>query len=250
MQMEDLNRYLKVIKQESHRKTVMDITGDVILKIEFPDTDNGRSRKIVTRSRARPTGKYPSWKMNRMMQWESHNELNAFRLIEANSAISGFQEQPLTIYFKLNGVTHRHHPDILVITENSRELWEIKPASEARIVAQRTKFLTEQLPQLGFTYRMILGEELAKQPRLQNVQTMLKFGRAEIPSAARELVRQIIESTNKISWSSAVKGDLGSHGRQLLARLFLEGELSFNIDEPIANAVFKKNAHTDFEDGI
>lgn len=236
--MEDLNKHLEVVKKESHRKTVIDMTGDVILKLEFPENDSGRSRKIVTRSRARPTGKYPSWKMGRMMQWESHNELNAFRLIDANASITSFQEQPLTIYFRLNGETHRHHPDILVTTANGPELWEIKPASEARTVAQRTKFLTEHLPHLGFAYRVVLGEELAKQPRLRNIQEILKFGRADISSAERELVRQILERTNTISWNSAARGDLGVRGRHVLAHLFLKGELTCDVDEPIANAMF------------
>jgi len=236
--MEDMNKYLEVVKKESHRKTVIDMAEDVILKLEFPENDSGRSRKIVTRSRARPTGKYPSWKMGRMMQWESHNELNAFRLIDANASIISFQEQPLTMYFRLNGETHLHYPDILVTTANGQELWEIKPASEARTVAQRTKFLTEHLQHLGFAYRVVLGEELARQPRLRNIQEILKFGRADISSADRELVRQILERTSSISWKSAARGDLGVHGRHVLAHLFLKGALICNVNEPIANATF------------
>ena len=55
-----------------------------IISIELPNEGNLRSRTVVSRSRARPTGKYPSWKMGRMIQWESCNELNACRLLDAN----------------------------------------------------------------------------------------------------------------------------------------------------------------------
>ncbi|TAK68026.1 MAG: hypothetical protein EPO19_09230 [Betaproteobacteria bacterium] len=40
--------------------------------IVFPEASERRSRRVVSRSRSRPTGKYPSWKMARMVQWESH----------------------------------------------------------------------------------------------------------------------------------------------------------------------------------
>ena len=49
-------------------------------------------KKIVNRSNSRPTGKYRSWKMNRMMQWKTVAHLNVFRLLDADSRVSSFQE--------------------------------------------------------------------------------------------------------------------------------------------------------------
>ncbi len=54
-------------------------------------------RRIVMRSRARATGKYPSWKAGRMVQWESINELNAFRILDAMPEVSTFTERVLTM---------------------------------------------------------------------------------------------------------------------------------------------------------
>jgi hypothetical protein len=49
-----------------------DLSSDCrILRIVFSSAEQVRSRRVVTRSRFRPTGKYPSWKMGRMLQWES-----------------------------------------------------------------------------------------------------------------------------------------------------------------------------------
>lgn len=69
--------------------------------------------------------------MGRMVQWESHNELNAYRLLDANPAVRAFHEQPLVIHYKLGGESHIHYPDTLVDLGTSRELWEVKPATEA-----------------------------------------------------------------------------------------------------------------------
>ena len=96
------------------RRHVMNQAGDRIVEIEFPKDGRVRSRTVVSRSRARPTGKYPSFKMGRMIQWESNNELNAYRLLDATPEVLAYHEQPLTIRFTLNGEPHIHYPDVLV----------------------------------------------------------------------------------------------------------------------------------------
>ena len=68
-----------------------------VLRIAFSSPEQVRSRRIVTRSRFRPTGKYPSWKMERMLQWESLNELNAFRLLDCDPRVTLFSEQPCSM---------------------------------------------------------------------------------------------------------------------------------------------------------
>jgi hypothetical protein len=61
-----------------------------VLRIAFSSPEQVRSRRVVTRSRFRLTGKYPSWKMERMLQWESINELNAFRLLDCDPRVTVF----------------------------------------------------------------------------------------------------------------------------------------------------------------
>src|ERR1700677_1489546 len=53
-----------------------------IVRVVFPEPGQPRSRGVVSRSNARPTGKYPCWKMGRMLHWESENEFNAFRILD------------------------------------------------------------------------------------------------------------------------------------------------------------------------
>ncbi len=107
----------------------------VVSKIEiiFPKDGKIRSRKVVKRSNARNTGKYPSWKMKRMMQWESVHEGNAMRILDATPSVTSFTEQPCEITYTLNGIQHRHYPDFMVIEGNCRELWEVKTEADANL---------------------------------------------------------------------------------------------------------------------
>lgn len=211
---------------------------DSVLELFFPEDGKFRSRSIVTRSRARPTGKYPSWKMGRMMQWESVNELNAYRLLDADPSAIAYHEQPLTIRYQLNGEVHTHYPDTLVQWGTSRELWEIKPSTQALKpeYTERTRLLEAALPQLGFAYRLVLAEDLAKEPRLSNVLTLLKFGRAPVAGLPLEQIRRAIGEGGKLTWGDVVAGALGNHGRNHICRLVLEGKVSTNLENPLTSS--------------
>lgn len=204
----------------------------LILSIETPEQPSLRARKVVTRSRARSTGKFPSWKMGRMVQWESPNELNAYRLLDANPSVKKFYEQPLVILYELDGEAHRHIPDALVEGLLHRELWEIKPANEAAKpeVAKRSQLMTECLPDFGFSYRVVLAEDLAREPRLSNALRLLKYGRQPIQLHEYEQLRLILLATGGISWDFVLSGPLGGRSRNVIARLALQGLVTIDLD--------------------
>lgn len=228
-------QFFEQAKAECLCRKVVDIMNNAVLEISFPEEGKVRSRKIVSRSRARATGKYPSWKMRRMMQWESVNELNAYRLLDADPAAISYHEQPLTIRYQLDGEVHLHYPDTLVQWGASRELWEIKPSSHAfkPEVIERTRLLEVALPKLGFSYRMILAEDLAQEPRLSNVLTLLKFGRAPMPELIREQLRQAICAAQEITWGAVKDGVFGRQSMGYICRLILEGNLHINLEMPL-----------------
>lgn len=206
-----------------------------LITIEFPETI--RSRKVVTRSRARPTGKYPSWKMGRMLQWESVAELNAMRLLDADPSVPFFAEQPLLLRYQLRGESRLHYPDQLVKRDTgSKELWEIKSERDAarEDVAARTALLRAGLPTYGYEYRLVYAEELRRQPRLSNVLEILKWGRGAITAVERERIRALLTRAPAVTWGAAVSGAVGRSGRQVLCRLVLEGMLAFDVNKRLA----------------
>lgn len=208
--------------------------GDAILEIAFPQFGDVRSRTVVSRSRARPTGRYPSWKMGRMLQWESHNELNAMRLLDATPNVLQFSDQPCVIRYRLGGKDFRHYPDTLVNTAKVNSFWEIKTAADARRpeIAARTKLLTELLPAKGYEYAVVLAEDLAREPRMRQARLVLKHGKAPLTFAEREYARRLFLTVESLSWQEVLDGRYAPFTRQQACRLVLEGALALNLDEP------------------
>jgi len=210
--------------------------GDGVREIIDPPSGELRSRNIISRSNARSSGKYPSWKMHRMMHWQSIYERNAFCLLDGTSAVRAYCEQPLTIRYVLRGETHLHYPDILVHwADGTASLWEIKPKRQAQQeeVAERTRLLQASLPDHGFDYHMMTAEALAQEPRWSNVQRLLEFGRHPVTALEREAIRQRLLGEPGISWAAASSGALGPRGRAVLCRLTLEGMLQFDVERKL-----------------
>ena len=209
-----------------------------IKSMVFPELGRVRSRKVVSRSNARSAGKFPSWKMGRMIHWESINELNAFRLLDCDPNVTSYSEQPCKIVYVLNGVEKVHYPDILVTTTGGRQLWEVKlrsDASEPEVLARAT-FLSRALPRWGYEYRTVFGEELAKQPRLNNANLLLSLGKRAVSDCEWEDVRRTVTERGALVWSEAISGNYGAKGREILSSLVLRGVLTIDINSPISPA--------------
>ena len=204
-----------------------------VIEIHFPENGQLRSRKVVKRSNARHSGKYPSLKMQRMMQWESPHEGNAMRLLDANPKVISFHEQPCEIIYRLNGETHSHYPDLMVKESTFSELWEVKTernANEPEVV-ERTNLLEKALPEFGYTYRMVLAEALACQPRLNNVKRLHKLGRKPVPIIEKEKLRQLFLLVPVLNWGLFEAQSLAT--LQHVSRLILEGYLSIDLNQPL-----------------
>jgi hypothetical protein len=207
-----------------------------IRSILFPEPGQMRSRKVVSRSNARSAGKYPSWKMGRMMHWESLNELNAFRLLDCDPNVTSYSEQPCRVAYVMDGVEKIHYPDILVATSEGKQLWEVKPRSNALEpeVLIRTAFLSSLLPRWGYEYRTVLAEDLASQPRLSNANLLLSLGKRAVSDCEREDVRRTIAEQGTLVWADACAGYYGARGREILCSLVLRGVLTIDMNATIS----------------
>lgn len=228
--------FFEQVRQQSRCRKLLDDMDNHVLEIVFPEQGEFRARKIISRSRARATMKYPSWKLGRMVHCESVNELRAYRLLDVDPTATAFHEQPLEIHFTLHGERHIHYPDALVQYGNSRELWEIKPSTYAQKTdcVERTKVLERLLPQLGFTYRLVIAEELAREPRMSTVSTILRIGRQPVPIEERERIRQVFAITPRLHCRDAfaISTRNGSHH---ICRLILEGAINVDYAAPFTS---------------
>lgn len=206
-------------------------TSGGLIRIELPEPGQLRSRKVVTRSRARFTGKYPSWKMQKMVQWESFGELKVFKLLDCDPEVRLFREQPFTIHYRLAGRWRRHYPDILVETIHSTEVWEVKTERDALSpdIEERSVFLQTALPKLGYNYRVVDRNDFGDQRRLIHAETLLRFGRCQISLFDREFLRRLLNDAGSLCWHAAQRGDYGPKGPHILCRLVLEGRLQARL---------------------
>jgi hypothetical protein len=197
-----------------------------------------RKRKVVTRSRARETGKFPSVKNNRGMQWESKNERNGFVLLEVDPRVRRYGEQPCEIeYLNDEGRIASHFPDVASELGDSKQLIEIKEQADANraMIQSRTDLLTEELPRFGYQYTLWIAEDLARQPRLKNSRKILYFGRRAMSELDRMHLQQAMRGGKPLTWGQACAGAYGEYGREILCRAVLDGILQFNINEPFSS---------------
>ena len=208
-----------------------------VLNIEFAGPERVRSRRVISRSRAGHTGMFPSWKLRRMVHWESVHELNAFRLLDCDPDVTTFAEQPCVIKYQLDGESHIHYPDIFVESNGAKHLWEIKPDHEMcrSEVVRRSECLSRSLPQRGYTYRVVSASYLAMQPTLGNANLLLQHGRWPLSHLERELARRTFRASGTVTWGAACSGLLGPRGRVMLCRLVLEGALDFDRSKPLSH---------------
>lgn len=196
-----------------------------------------RMRKVVLRSNAKVTGKYPAFKGNRMVHWESGLELDAMMRHDANPLILSFSEQPAIIYFTLNGIPHKHYPDLLLKTNNGLIFQEIKTDKKAQQedIFQRTQFLKEHLPIYGYNYEVVTESYIREEPNLSNAKYLLRHGRIPTTELQQDNIRRYLYKNSFILWGDLSNGIFGSHGKNQTCYLVLLGYLEFNQDEVLSN---------------
>ena len=198
------------------------------IQIEFPDSGNPRSRKVVKRSNARKTGKIPSWKMNRMVQWESENELVVFRILDGDATVKAFFEQPFKVRYVEDSDARHHFPDVLIEFLDGIEVWEIKDSQSADCpeIKKRTELLVPLFAEFEIRYRVVYVDKKSQQGTEAYSLSMLKFGRFPISQVERESARCVFKQQKMVSWGFIMRGGLGERGRNIVGRLLLEGELT------------------------
>ena len=208
---------------------VFDDGRDRILSISLAEVGQP-FRKIVRRSNAKPTGKYPSWKTGTTHQWESIPERNAFRFLDAWPKARAFSAQSVEIKYVLRGEVHHHYPDILVELYGSSEMWEVKTRkfSMEHSIVERSVFLSMELPKHGYQYKVVVAEDIAQEPRFSTISRLLDLGRQNVPLVERERFRRLIDQGAVMTWGELTNGKFGAKARGYVARLILEGELDID----------------------
>ncbi len=210
-----------------------------IVQIIFADREQIRLRKIITRSRARKTYSYWTWKLDREAQGESVNEVNGFILLDCDPHVAWFAEQCCEItYLAEDGSEKRHYPDVLINLTGKWMFWEIKEKAEAELdeVSSRTNLMVRELPAVGFDYELKEAEELARQPRFEIADRLRRFGKRPMTFLEREQLQQHLRQKGSVNWGEACAGLYGKPGKEILCRAAIEGILSVDLNSKLSHA--------------
>lgn len=210
---------------------------DRVISIDFPE-DALRARKVISRSNAKATGKWPSWKTGRIMHYDSGHERNAFKLLDACPEVISYSEQPCVVRYMLDGVEHRHYPDILVNFKAQQQLWEVKTEAESNKpeTLSRSALMAKCLPAFGYEYHVALAEDLERNPRLSNIEILLRQRRSPVPINEYEQIRQLFKKHENLNWKYFQHGEVGADYLKSICQLILEGTLDMDFNQAIEDA--------------
>jgi hypothetical protein len=184
-----------------------------------------RVREPVSRAKSGVHGKVADVFSGRSRHAESQNELRAFRVLLATAHPDAWQEQPLVLEYGRQGKNCRYTPDILVIWGTHREVVEIKEDDEAELPENRERFtlIRELLGEHGYHFRLWKKSEICAQPRLTNVELVLRYRSVEVSAAERESIRLAFSTTPEARLHTF--RETPGISLQSVLRLVLEGSL-------------------------
>ena len=128
-------------------------------------------------------GKFPSFRLNKVVWFESLLERDFLCLLEFDHLdVQFFQSQSCRIYYRRDGRKRRYTPDFLVIRKSKRQIIEVKP--EERALEEKNRALYRMAAQVcardGYEFRVVTDAEIRLQPLLDNIKLLLRYQRTLI----------------------------------------------------------------------
>jgi hypothetical protein len=207
-------------------------------------------RNVVTRSGGMPRGHFPSVKNGRMVAYEQMLERDACLLFEMSPLIRAYREQPEQIWFPDHDRSRRYTPDYLLDLPGNRSmLVEIKPSHVLRKPEIRKKFdhVLEHMARQGKPFVILTGDEIRRQPRLNNLRLLWRDAPVRFPTA--DTLRRSLHTLHQSGVETL--GDMHAVvGREITFSLLSQGlascplENSINASTPIT--LFQENDHAWF----
>jgi hypothetical protein len=137
-------------------------------------TNRGSTTKVI--------GKFPSHKNGRSVWWESQIERDFIYLLEFDSEVLSYQEQPLRIQYVRDGRLHKYTPDFLVNRADRKQIIEVKPERKAQELESIVIFriLAAICRREGYEFLVATDTMIRVQPRLNNIKMLWRYSRTPI----------------------------------------------------------------------
>ena len=194
------------------------------------------ARKITNTGTRNLIGKFPSLKMGRVVWYESLLERDYMYLLEIDSDVISYREQPGRIYYTLGGKRHRYTPDLLVERRSEKQIIEVKLKKVAEKEEYRRLFhiAGEICRRESYEFRVATEETIRLQPRLNGIKLLYKYARTVLlpqhQIGCHEFFTMKQEAPlGEVTRFFASKGV----GQQVVYALIFHGVLSADLTRPL-----------------
>lgn len=194
-------------------------------------------RKIPKRGARKNISKFFSVKMNKRLWSESLAEEDYKYLLDFDSKVKSFEEQPFRIRYVLDGKTRYYTPDMLVLTKDGRRLVvEVKPKSKVSIPKNDLLFriVAGICEAEDHKFRVITVETIRQQPRLNNVKALWKYARTRLHPQHQIYCMELFLAREKVTLGEVFEFfESKGVGKQVVYALLFWGALSFEVMQPL-----------------
>lgn len=182
-------------------------------------------------------GKFPSRKMGRNIWWESLLERDYIHLLEFDPDVTGYEEQPITVPYPIEGKIRRYTPDFLVERESRLQIVEVKSKEKASSEEFRLFFLAvePEIRKRGFEFVVATDEMIRVQPRLENVKILGGYARVSFRAQHQVLCQRFLRANEKASIAdlARVLSDKGVTLSVVYALIY-HGALAIDLNLPLS----------------
>lgn len=189
------------------------------------------ARKIK-KSSVKNIVRFPSSKNDRTILLESILESEFALLLEYDSKIETYFEQPETFLLKdENGKTHKYTPDfLLVLTNGQNKYIEVKPESVVNSGKYSKVFdlFKQRALEIGSSFEIITETTIKKEPLLQNLKYFYKYRKNKSIN-----ITYLDELASNVSTPVAFKELIQTSNLKSLYELLAFGYLQFDIHNEI-----------------
>ena len=132
-------------------------------------------------------GRFPSLKMQRMIAFESLLERDLIYLLDYDTAVTWFEEQPLTIEYQHEGKLRHYTPDFHLVEREQHVLVECKPEHFINTADNSRKFAAARTwcQADDWQFRIVTDADVRAGHRLQNIQLLTGYARHRIAPVLR-----------------------------------------------------------------
>ena len=194
-------------------------------------------RKIPRRGARKNISKFFSVKMNKVLWSESLAEQDYKYLLDFDSRVESFEEQPFRIRYVLEGKIHYYTPDMLVLTTDARKLVvEVKP--KAKLSSRKNELLFRIVAAIcqaeGYEFVVVTAESIRQEPQLNNVKALWKYARTKLHPHHQICCTELFRSRDKVTLGEAFEFfESRGAGKDVVYALLFWGVLAFEIMEPL-----------------